>query len=165
MDDEMKENSCCFTGHRNIPHTQFTQIAHELNKLIDSFIHDGITYFYAGGALGFDTLAAQAVIRAKEKYPHIKLILLLPCKSQARFWESEDIAKYEKIKENADEVRYVSAEYTKACMFERNRALVDSSSICVCYLNTASGGTAYTVRYAMSKGLRIINMTKKLASA
>lgn len=161
----MKKHSCCFTGHRNIPHGQHKQVAEDLDELLCELIHNGIICFYAGGALGFDTLAAQAVIRAKEKYPHIKLILLLPCKSQARFWESEDIAKYEEIKENADEVRYVSAEYTKACMFERNRALVDSSSICVCYLNTASGGTAYTVRYAMSKGLRIINMAKKSASA
>lgn len=165
MGEEMKENSCCFTGHRNIAHWKYTQIVNELSELICGLIHDGITCFYTGGAIGFDTLAAQAVLRAKRNYAHIKLILLLPCESQTRFWAPEDIAEYEEIKKSADEIHYISTQYTKSCMFRRNRALVDSSSICVCYLEKESGGTAYTVRYAISKGLQIVNMAKKQASA
>ena len=52
----------------------------------------------------------------------------------------------------------VSRQYTRGCMHERNRHLVDNSSVCVCYLNRESGGTAYTVRYARERGLEIINL-------
>lgn len=161
----MEKYSCCFTGHREISCEKREQIALQLNKLICDLIHDGITYFYAGGARGFDTLAARAVMKAKEKHPHIKLILILPCHSQARFWMPDEIAEYEYIKEKSDEVHYISTQYTKSCMFRRNRALVDTSNVCVCYLERESGGTAYTVRYAISKGLHIINMAKEQASA
>lgn len=43
-------------------------------------------------------------------------------------------------------------------MFKRNRHLVDCSSVCVCYLTKPSGGTAYTVKYAASGGLTIVNI-------
>ena len=36
--------------------------------------------------------------------------------------------------------------------------MVDNSSVCVCYLNRESGGTAYTVDYARKNGLEIINL-------
>ena len=49
----------------------------------------------AGGALGFDTLAAQTVLEMKKEYPQLRLILVLPCENQTRGWHSEDIAVYE----------------------------------------------------------------------
>ena len=53
---------------------------------------------------------------------------------------------------------YTAQKYAKGCMHKRNCHLVDNSSVCVCYLNRESGGTAYTVRYAGKKGLEIINL-------
>lgn len=53
---------------------------------------------------------------------------------------------------------YTAQQYTKGCMHKRNRHLVDNSSVCVCYLNRESGGTAYTVNYAKKNGLEIINL-------
>lgn len=57
------------------------------------------TYFGAGGALGFDTLAAQTVLELKKKYPDIRLILVLPCLSQTRNWKAANISEYERIKQ------------------------------------------------------------------
>ena len=37
------------------------------------------------GALGFDTIAAQAVLSVKETYPEVKLILVLPCENQTKY--------------------------------------------------------------------------------
>ena len=47
-------------------------------------------------------------------------------------------------------------------MHKRNRHLVDNSSICVCYLTENKGGTFYTVEYAKSKNLKVINIADKL---
>ena len=39
----------------------------------------GVNTFIDGGALGFDTIAAETVIEMREKYQNIKLVMYLPC--------------------------------------------------------------------------------------
>lgn len=154
----MKENTCCFTGHRKIAPAQQKIVAVRLRDTVEKLILGGFTDFLAGGALGFDTMAAQCVLSLKEKYPHIKLVLVLPCVTQTKDWSVKDILIYENIKQQADKVVYTSQEYTRGCMFKRNRYLVDHSSVCVAYLTGNKGGTAYTVAYAHQKGLNVINL-------
>ncbi len=155
----MRSKTCCFTGHRQIPPDKRTEIADRLEHIIVNLYQRGVRYYGAGGALGFDTLAAQTIIRLRESCPGMKLILVLPCLTQTRGWRPEDVTEYERIKAQADKVVYMAQQYTIGCMHKRNRHLVDHSSICVCYLTEDSGGTAYTVRYAKKQGLEIINIT------
>lgn len=150
--------TCCFTGHRQLPSEEQTEIANKLERVIATLYQKGIRYYGAGGALGFDALAARTVIRLRESYPDMKLILVLPCLTQTRGWKPEDVAEYECIKAQADKVVYTAQQYTRGCMHRRNRHLVDNSSVCVCYLAKDNGGTAYTVRYAEEKGLQIVNI-------
>ncbi len=154
----MRNETCCFTGHRQIPPGEQEQIASKLESVIVSLYQKGIRCYEAGGARGFDALAAKTVIRLREKCPGIKLILVLPCLTQTRGWRSEDVTEYERIKAQADEVFYTAHQYTRGCMHKRNRHLVDHSGVCVCYLTREKGGTAYTVRYAEKQGLEIINI-------
>ena len=65
--------SCCFTGHRDLPREAVTAIQGPLARQIEAFIAEGIVHFYAGGALGFDFLVEQAVLKAREQYPQIRL--------------------------------------------------------------------------------------------
>lgn len=111
--------------------------------------------------MGFDTLAAQTVLKLRTKYPEIRLVLVLPCKNQTERWSAENKAVYEKVLSAADEVIYTSQAYFKGCMHKRNRYLVDHSNICIYYLTENTGGTAYTVNYAISKQLAIHNMAEK----
>lgn len=156
----MKAKTCCFTGHRRLLGNQ-KEIAERLEESILSLIQSGYLYFGAGGALGFDSLCAKTVLRLRQSYPKIKLILVLPCVSQADRWPATDRAVYREIIEQADKVVYTSQEYTRDCMFKRNRHLVDYSSVCICYQVKQTGGTAYTVEYARKHGLRIINLAEK----
>ena len=48
-----------------------------LDVILPSLIEGGATTFYLGGYGAFDGLAAAAVRRQKENYPHIELILVL----------------------------------------------------------------------------------------
>jgi len=148
----------CFTGHRQIPAEEEEKISARLDEVIADFIGQGIECFAAGGALGFDTMAAQAVLRAKEQHPQIRLILVLPFPEHGRRWSERNQRVYEEIKLQADEIDYSSEHYTRFCMFARNRRLVERSCVCVAYQMKDTGGTAYTVKYARSKGLRIINL-------
>lgn len=128
--------------------------------MVEYLIKEGYLYFGAGGALGFDNIAAQAVLELRKKYPQIKLILVLPCRAQTKNWKASDVSEYEQIKQQADKIVYTSAEYTKDCMHKRNRHLVNNSSVCICYLTENSGGTYYTVEYAIQQGLRVINVIR-----
>lgn len=154
----MRDKTACFTGHRKIPTEQYAEINQRLINAIIGLIDEGYIYFGTGGALGFDTMAAQAVIALKMQYPYIRLILILPCISQADSWSVHEREVYEAMKRQADKIVYISTEYTKGCMHKRNRHLVDSSSACICYLTKPGGGTAYTVEYARKRGLKIINI-------
>lgn len=154
----MKERTCCFTGHRKIPPLQSVQIAERLKTELIKLIDQGYLYFGAGGALGFDTIAAKTVLTLQQSCPQIKLILVLPCKTQTRGWEKEDITIYEDIKKRCNKVVYTSEDYTRGCMLKRNRHLVDNSSACICCLTESKGGTTYTVEYARRSGIKIVNL-------
>ena len=62
----MKENTCCFTGHRpsKLPWgydesgAQFELFRERLKEVIISSIQNGYTHFISGVALGFDIISA-----------------------------------------------------------------------------------------------------------
>lgn len=156
----MKDKTCCFTGHRIIPQEQYKAIFRKTKLAVKKLIRQGYLYFCTGGALGFDTIAALAVLKLKKQYSDIRLIIVAPCISQAKYWNEEEKRLYEDIKTKADKIIYTSLKYTAGCMHKRNRYLVDNSSACICYLTENSGGTFYTAGYAQEKGLKIINVAK-----
>ena len=156
----IKDRTACFTGHRIIPFLQKKKIKKRTKQILIEAIEQGYRYFGCGGALGFDTLAAQTVLRLQEIYPEIRLILVLPCRDQTRGWKQADVAEYDRIMKAADKVTYTSEQYYSGCMHKRNRHLVDNSSLCICYLTEPSGGAAYTVNYARTQGLKIINVAE-----
>lgn len=158
--DSIINKSCCFTGHRKINSDEYTFIIEKLEQKIIELIEKGIIYFRCGGALGFDTLVAKLIINLKIKYPYIKLILILPCVEQTKWWKEEDKEIYKYVIDNSDKVLYTSQNYFRGCMFKRNRVLVDESRFCICYLTKNSGGTFYTVNYAKEKGLIVYNVAK-----
>lgn len=155
---DLRAQTCCFSGHRRLPNEDINAIEKRLEEEIVKSIKAGYKYFGAGGALGFDTMAALKVIELKKNYPEIKLILVLPCLSQTKGWRNEDAEIYEAIKAKADKIVCTSKEYTPDCMLKRNRHLVDCSSKCICYLTEERGGTAYTVEYARRCGVAVINI-------
>lgn len=112
----MKEKTCCFSGHRLISSEYLPAISRKLRDTLVFYIEQGYRFFGAGGALGFDTLAAQTALDLKERYPEIKLILVLPCKDQANHWSTQDKEEYERIKASADKIVYTSERYFNGCM-------------------------------------------------
>ena len=155
-----KIKTACFTGHRQIAEESLPKLLSDLYSAVLSLIGEGITDFVCGGALGFDTLAAECVLAMQNRFENIKLCLVLPCRDQTKFWGTSDTQRYDRILHRANSVEYVADTYFKGCMHERNRRMVNKSSVCVAYLQEAQGGTAYTVSYAEKNNLRIINLGK-----
>ncbi len=157
MVDKMKV--ACFSGHRKLPE-DCAELRTNLEKAIISLIERGVVFFGNGGAVGFDALAAETVLRLKEDYPHIRLVMVLPCppEEQSLKWTNEQREHYKKLLEQADKVRVLSPRYTKSCMLDRNRHMVDCSAYLICYLREQHGGTFYTVNYAEQQGLEILRL-------
>ena len=156
-----REKTACFSGHRIIAPDQKARVVAALRAAVDLLIAEGFMRFICGGALGFDTLAAQAVLTAREKNPDVCLCLALPYKGQEGAWPQADKVVYAKIMAAADEVHYTSEAYDKACMHVRNRYMVDHSSVLVTYCNRASGGTVYTIGYAAAQNVRRVHLYGK----
>lgn len=150
-----KETSCCFTGHRVIPSSEILKVDENTETICKALIKKGFKTFIAGGAKGFDTIAAQCVLRLRTEYD-IKLVIAVPCRKQSKGWGKADKEIYDKILHFADEVIVLSEDYTPDCMHKRNRFMVDNSAVCVAYLKKMSGGTAYTVNYAADEDREII---------
>lgn len=155
------ESACCFTGHRSVPTDKTEELRRRVAEGI-RYLRDNmsITTYYAGGALGFDSLEAEAVIEQKKSQPDIRLVIVIPCRDQADRWSAADKARYDRINGSADEVICLAERYYRGCMHQRNRYMVDHSRACICYLTEQTGGTAYTVQYARAHGLQIFNLAK-----
>ena len=148
--------SCCFTGHRKIENQLIPYINNALLNQIEYLIINGFRYFYCGGAVGFDTLAEKAVIKLRKKYPDVKLIIAVPHRGQSNYFKASEKQEYHELLSQADIVIYLSSHYYNGCMHMRNRFMVDRSSYCICYLTKNIGGTAYTIKYAEKQGLDIV---------
>lgn len=149
----------CFSGHRKLPQ-DCTELQASLEKAIISLIEQGVVFFGCGAALGFDQLAAETVLKLKEDYPHIRLIMVLPCppEEQSLKWNDQQKKRYYELLDKADKVRVLSLRYTNSCMLDRNRHMVDNSAYIICYLRERRGGTYYTVSYAERQGLKILRL-------
>lgn len=158
-----KKETACFTGHREL-REPYQALFLKTQKEVEILIQNGYRFFGTGGARGFDSLAAEVIIHLKERYPHIHLILVLPFPRpylREKGWSREDIARHEKHICDASKVVYVQKAYSIGCYYQRNRHLIDASSVCIAYQYKATGGTAYTTRYAHQRGLQIIAIEKE----
>ena len=156
---------CCFTGHRNYEKTVTRDEKLFFEKLVDNLINYGYTTFKAGGALGFDSAAAEYILKKRQEGYPVRLELVLPCADQTKMWGFTDRRRYETIKKAADKVDCLHDAYVDGCMQERNRRMVDESSICIAYCTQDRGGTAGTIRYAKQRGVRVYNISEIVAGA
>ncbi len=154
--------ACSFTGHRHID----DQVRADLTDLLDravAYVYDGgCRTFYTGGAMGFDTLAAQRVILFRMSHPDVRLHILIPCKNQTVRWRPSDVRLYEYILGMADHVEYLADEYYDGCMAVRNRVLVDRCDFLVAYLTKRGTGTSQTFDRAKSAGRTVFNLASGL---
>ena len=151
--------ACCFTGHRDLPKGEAERLTEKARPLILLLIQEGFTEFRVGGAVGFDMIMAELLLRLRdEKKQEIRIISVIPFPSWRAKWSSEEIRRQNMILEKSDEVIFVRQHYCQGIYMIRNRALADGAQVCIAYCNRPKGGTAWTVRYAKQNGLRTYNL-------
>lgn len=117
----------------------------------------GVTDWLCGMAQGADQYMAQIVLDLRKENPALRLHCILPCEGQEAKWPAAERERYHSILKQADEVVYVSRAYHPDCMLDRNRYLVDHSSILLAVYNGMwRSGTGATVRYAQRRERTLI---------
>lgn len=158
----MREKVACFTGHRpqGLPwgfdegSEGCAALKAALREAVLSAEAGGIVHFIAGGALGVDTYAAEAVIDARRELP-VTLEIAVPCRGQEGKWAPAARRRYRDILAASDRVTVLSESYTPWCMQRRNRYMVDRSGLIIAALYKGGGGTGKTIEYARQSGLEI----------
>ncbi len=158
MTKDLASQTCCFTGHQDIllcdEQKTITRVRYLLRPLMDN----GVMYFGVGGAVGFDMIVAEYLLdlRDREK-KNMKIISVLPFPDWWAKWTDEQKKRQDEIMRRSDKVIFVAQEYARGVYLLRDRKLVDGSAYCISYCHRTTGGTAYTVRYALKKGLTVYN--------
>ena len=163
--DGFLNHACAFTGHRpnkfswryNEDAPGCVALKKTLVEQIASLADDGYTDYLSGMAIGVDCWCSKIVLDLREKNPALKLHCLLPCEGQETKWPASSQKLYHAILERADSIVCVNHEYNDKCMLERDRALVQSSSLLLAvYDGRFRSGTGATVRYARKLGRELI---------
>jgi len=169
MDD--KGSSVCFSGHRyvyfNMEDSAKGRILQkELTIAIKDAIKNGFHTFYTGMAQGFDIIAAEAVLRERHNHQEcVKLICVVPYRGQEDKWNEKWRKRYDSVMKASDGVVLCNEEFITGCFHERNRFLVDNTSLLICLHSGKHGGTKHTFKYAKEQGLQIINIWDKLGGS
>lgn len=151
-------SACSFSGHRVIEAGKLAEVRDRLERAVAYAYGRGCRTFYAGGAIGFDTLAARMVLMYRITHPDLRLILLLPCIDQSEKWSDRAKDAYDFLLANADEVVYTADTYTKTCMKERNFALASKCDILICYVTHGASGASQTASFAKKMGKEVYNL-------
>ena len=154
-------NACCFTGHRLLPDPlseEYRKLLSALNRAIEKAIGLGCTDFYAGGAVGFDLLAAEQVLRFKERFPALKLYLCEPYIGHTKSFSAKDRKRYDAVREHAECIYMLAPEYSRACFKARNAYMVENTDCCIAYVRYTKSGSSQTMRLAQKSGRKVIRI-------
>lgn len=162
-----------FTGHRpprlGLGYARADQLCLiefcrlELNAYVDSvgaFICESTKLIneptiIAGGAQGFD----QAVMAAAAGFP---MIAAIPFVGHESKWPADAQAYYRDLLAQCETVQYFGKAYSNKLFAVRDRWMVDNADIVIALFDGVdNGGTALTVKYAISKEKPLINWWDK----
>ena len=156
----MKENICCFFGHRTINETE--ELKSKLIEIIEKLIvENSVDTFLFGSKSRFNSLCLELVTEIKEKYPHIKRVYV-----RAEYPDiNEQYTNY--LLEVFEDTYYPEhiRNSGKAAYVERNYEMINKSQYCIVYYDeqiaptTRKSGTKIAFDYAVKKEKQIINIT------
>lgn len=137
------QRTVCFSGYRigkmparprgAIPPKCKGSCGHGAHGSLNAWCERGYDTFVSGMATGFDLWAAEAVLSVRRVRPDIRLLAFVPYREQARAYDPVSQRSYTEILSQADYVHCLSERYTRNCCLDRNVAMLDHSTVLVCY--------------------------------
>ena len=138
----MDHKSCFFVGHREANEGLLPRLELEIDRLIRS---ENVRYFYVGRYGGFDQIAATAVKRAKQKYPDITLMLVLPYHPAERLIEKPPGYDGTYYPEGLEKTPRPFA------IVKANQLMVDICDRLICYVRHRASNSRNLLEYAQRR--------------
>ena len=137
------------TGHRP---ERLNGHEQEIRNWIDEFLlKNEVTAMYNGMAQGVDQICAKSAVKNR-----IPLIICYPYK-RISFNPLEEF-----LMDNAEEINFISKEYSKQSYYIRDKYMVDHCDVLLAVWDgEKSGGTWITIEYAQKIGKPIIFYPKE----
>lgn len=138
----MKGKRCFFIGHREASEELLPALRSAIEQHIVTY---GVTEFLVGTYGGFDRIAAQCVIEAKQHHPGIMLTLLLPYHPAERKMS---------LPPGFDGSCYPPGQETvpnRAAIVRANRYAVDHADYLIAYAWHAGSNARNLLDYALSR--------------
>ena len=148
-------STCFFIGHRDAPDSLLPALSDAVEKYITE--HD-VEQFVVGAYGRFDSLAAQAVRRAKKQHPDILLFYLRPYHPSERPHSPTgfDGSFYPPGMETVPR---------KAAIVRANRYMVDNSQFLIAYARYTVSNAWELTEYALKRERRGLIHVKNLAQS
>ena len=154
---------CAFTGYRPAkmpfgydedckPALDFKK---RLRETIEILILQGYGHMISGGAQGMDIIAAETVIDLRRDYPDVTLEMAIPFAGQADRWSADRRARWQHCIDEADMITLLSREFTKGCLFARNRYMVIQADLLLACYDGKEGGTRHCIEFAKQSGCEV----------
>lgn len=153
----MKENTCCFIGHRTITETE--ELKTRLHEIVEKLIaKNKVDTFLFGSKSRFNDLCYQTVTKLKEKYPHIQRVYV-----RAEYPHIDDDYKQfllERYEDTYHPKNIINS--GKAVYIKRNFEMINNSRFCIKHFDeqnipaTRKSGTKIALGYALKQGKEII---------
>ncbi|HAJ77963.1 MAG TPA: hypothetical protein DCO89_02735 [Clostridiales bacterium] len=151
----------CFIGHRD-----FVNENTELKDAIEKEILSGASCFTIGTHGKFDEYALYYCKELSKKYNDIEINVVITSLNQIKKqilyndeWGIEYFTPYKDVKT----IMYnIEEEHFKKRIIESNKKMIDNNDTLICYINPnkKSGGACATLKYAIKKNIKIINIYK-----
>ncbi len=158
---------CCFTGYRpsklpfsmNKKDPSYKEFENLLIDGIITLLNEGCRTFYSGMAMGFDIIAAEAVLLIKKLYPYeLRLVCVIPFKEQSAGFYDSWRERYDNILSQCDEKILLSEDYFSGCYQKRNEYMVKNTDCVLTWYDGKKGGTRNTLLYAQKQGRFVFNV-------
>lgn len=176
--DIVEERCLIATGHRqlyirdektyinNVNDPDYRELVMKISRFIEfSHSKQGMNTFVSGMALGFDLAFAHAVLLYKQMYGvNIRLVAMIPFRSQPDVWRPSSQIYYKDILSQADEVNILypnpkDKREAATSLNNRNIAMLQRASAVLAYYDGGqSGGTYNCIRGAKSYHLPVVVM-------
>lgn len=140
---------CCLFGHKDTPRSIIPELEAKIRYVIE---HEAVDYFLVGNNGWFDSLALSVLRKVLYEYSWIRyhvVLAYLPASNNMDWPYSEIETLYPEGLENV---------HPKYAIAWRNRWMVASADIVICYITHSWGGAARYAGQARKKGKKIINL-------
>ena len=148
-----RDKSCFFIGHREADERLLPRLELTIERLI---AEENVRYFYMGGYGGFDRITTAATKRAKQKYPDITLMLVLP------YHPAERAVPTPEGFDGTYHPEGLESTPRRYAIVRTNQIMVDTCDWLICYVRHGASNSRNLLEYAQrreAKGLiQIINI-------